>query len=76
MASDLNIELKKILLKRRNKVIVNTNNNIFDIFKDNIEKRISELKTFKDHCTIESINGFTVVIKINDKFLNFSNGDL
>eukprot|EP00833_Pecoramyces_ruminatium_P018598 jgi/Orpsp1_1/1192630/evm.model.d7180000094725.1 len=76
MISNLNIELKKILLRRRNKVILNTDDNIYDIFKNDLISSISESESFKNHFTIESCDLLTVKINVDGNCLEFSNGKL
>jgi len=69
-------ELKQILLRRRNKVLINSNQNICDIYKDNILKRINSSENLKYCCTIENVNVASISVKVNDILLEFENGQL
>ena len=72
----VNIELQKILLRRRNKIIISNNKNIQDIFKNNIINGISNIKNFNCSYEIMKCNGFSISLKINDITLEFEDGEL
>ncbi|OUM63170.1 hypothetical protein PIROE2DRAFT_61436 [Piromyces sp. E2] len=73
--STLNNDLMKILLKRRNMVIINDDKNIYDIFKDEVTRCIFENKDLKECCEIKQFNeDLSVTIKINGIPIDFGNG--
>jgi len=76
MNTTIDNELKQILLRRRNKVLINSNQNICDIYKDNILKRINSSENLKYCCTIENVNVASISVKVNDILLEFENGQL
>jgi outer membrane murein-binding lipoprotein Lpp len=69
-------QLKEILLRRRNKVLINCENNICDIYKDNVLKRINEFDHLKNCCSIENVMENSIDVKINGTILKFINGEL
>jgi len=83
MTFDLNKEFKKIYF-RRGKIILNDddinnesiNTDIYDIFKKDLLKRISEIESFKDRCILISCKGVSVTIRIDESILIYGNGHL
>jgi len=69
-------QLKEILLRRRNKVLINCENNICDIYKDNVLKRINEYDNLKNCCSIENVMENSINVNINGTILKFINGEL
>jgi len=76
MVSIINIEFQKILLRRRNKFIINKNTKICDIFQKAIESRIFDSEILKGNCTIEKCEALSVKVKLDDKIFDFENGEL
>lgn len=76
MTSELSNDLKKILLRRRNKVIVESDDNVWDTFKDNVTYRTSQIETFNDRCTIDFIDGINIKAKVDNINLEFYNGNV
>jgi len=76
MNTTVDNELKQILLRRRNKVIIDSTQNINDIFKENLLKRINTSENLRNCCTIEKVDKGYVVVKIKDIALNLENGEL
>jgi len=70
----LNRNLMKILLKRRNKVIVDADSNINDNFKNRVVRCINKKKDLRECCEIEQFNGLSVTIKVNGIPICFENG--
>jgi len=76
MNTTVDIELKKILLRRRKKVLIDSNQNICEIYKDNVLKRINNSDILKNCCSIESIDEASISVKLNNILLEFENGNL
>jgi len=75
MTSTISFSLKKILLRRRNKVIVNNNTKICEIFQKAIESRIFDSEVLKDHFTVEKCEALSVEVKFGEKIFDFENGE-
>eukprot|EP00833_Pecoramyces_ruminatium_P008221 jgi/Orpsp1_1/1182253/evm.model.c7180000080511.1 len=76
MNSTIANELKEILLRRRNKVIIDCENDICEIYKNNIIKRINEIDNLRTCCEIENVTENSISIKFNGILLEFINGVL
>ncbi|ORX56081.1 hypothetical protein BCR36DRAFT_581226 [Piromyces finnis] len=77
MNTSIDKDLKKILLRRRNKVIIDSNQNICDVYKNEILNGIKCNDNLKNCCySIESINETVIIIKFNNILLEFENGEI
>jgi len=78
MNSQISLELQKILLKRRNKVLIDKDTDICKVFKSNILEKISTLEfdMVMDDYDIEIQDEISVSVRIGDSTLNFINGEL